>query len=87
MCKAYVYGSEVQILDYHLARLHGTPYCKVFRNWAFMKPDEELKELAAEICATKMFKTRKQLDMASISLFEESMVSLNPVVNHLVHMK
>jgi hypothetical protein len=29
MIKAYVYGSEVQILDYHLARLHGTPYCKV----------------------------------------------------------
>ena len=53
----------------------------------FTLEHEELKELAAEICATKMFKTRKQLDMASISLFEESMVSLNPVVNHLVHMK
>lgn len=29
MVKAYVYGSEVQILDYHLARMHGTRYCKV----------------------------------------------------------
>lgn len=27
--KAYVYGSEVQILDFYLARLHATPYCLV----------------------------------------------------------
>lgn len=27
--KAYVYGLEVDILDFHLARLHGTPYAKV----------------------------------------------------------
>lgn len=27
--KAYVYGSEVQILDFYLARLHNTPYCLV----------------------------------------------------------
>ena len=26
--KAYVYGSEVQVLDYYLAK-RGTPYCKV----------------------------------------------------------
>lgn len=29
MIKATVYGCEVQILDYHLAKMHGTPYCKV----------------------------------------------------------
>lgn len=27
--RAYVYGSEVQILDFYLARMHGTPYCLV----------------------------------------------------------
>jgi Icc-related predicted phosphoesterase len=29
--------------------IFGTPYCKIFRNWAFMKPDEELKELYEDI--------------------------------------
>ena len=27
--KAYVYGSEVTILDFHQAKLHGTRYAKV----------------------------------------------------------
>lgn len=27
--KAYVYGSEVTILDFHLAKKHGTRYAKV----------------------------------------------------------
>lgn len=26
--KAYLYGSEIQIIDFHLAA-HGTPYCRV----------------------------------------------------------
>lgn len=29
MYKAYVYGSEVTILDFHLAKKHGTRYAKV----------------------------------------------------------
>lgn len=27
--RAYVYGSEVEILDFHLARLHGSRYARV----------------------------------------------------------
>ena len=26
---AYVYGSKVEILDFHLAKLHGTRYARV----------------------------------------------------------
>ena len=27
--KAYVYGSEVEVLDFHLAKLHGSRYARV----------------------------------------------------------
>lgn len=29
--------------------IYGTPYCKIFGNWAFMKPDEELEKLYSKI--------------------------------------
>lgn len=41
MNRAYVYGMEVIILDFHLARLHGTPYVKVRyidNNWVHNVP-------------------------------------------------
>lgn len=39
--KAYVYGSEVVVLDFYLARMHGTPYCRVRykeNNWTCNVP-------------------------------------------------
>lgn len=27
--RAFIYGSEVKILDFYLAKMHGTPYCTV----------------------------------------------------------
>ena len=27
--RAFIYGSEVAILDFYLARMYGTPYCTV----------------------------------------------------------
>lgn len=49
--------------------------------------DSGVKELAKEVVDSGMFLTRKQLDFTSITLFTDCIASLNPVVNHLVHLK
>ena len=46
---------------------------------------EDLGDLAKEIIASGMFRTRKQLDVITIELFENAMVSLNAVMNLMVH--
>ena len=48
---------------------------------------EEMKELAKQIVATGMFLNRKHLDYTSITLFQDAMASLNPVINHMVRMQ
>lgn len=34
---------EDQLYDYKGRRIYGTPWCKIFMDWAFMKPDKELE--------------------------------------------
>lgn len=48
---------------------------------------EEMKELAKQIVATGMFANRKHLDYTAITLFQNAMVSLNPVINHMIRMQ
>lgn len=50
----YFKGTKIEYLDndvfdYKGIRFFGTPYCKIFSNWAFMRKPEELEELYSTI--------------------------------------
>lgn len=53
----------------------------------FGATSEEMRELAKQIVATGMFKSRGHLDCTCVMLFQNAMVSLNPVINHMVRMQ
>ena len=53
----------------------------------FEPGEGEIEALAEEIIATGLVKSEEQLQAGAIKLFEDSIVSLNMVINHLVRMK
>lgn len=53
----------------------------------FGASEEEMKAFAQEIIAKGLVKSEKQLQLGTINLFEQSISSLNIVINHLVRMK
>ena len=53
----------------------------------FSATDEELKKLAEEVCSTGMFSSIEHLNSTCQSLFEDAMVNLNPMINHIIRLK
>jgi len=40
---------EDELYDFHGITIYGTPWCKIFGNWGFMKPYDSLKEVYSKI--------------------------------------